>query len=155
MPKRTVGVISDTHGLLREEAIEVLRESELIVHAGDIGSVDVIDRLSEIAPVVAVRGNVDKESWAKEFPLDKVVNVCGKYLYVLHNLNEIDLDPVAAGFDVVISGHSHKPAIHNKDGVLYVNPGSAGPRRFKLPVAVATLYIAPKGIEAHIQELVV
>src|SRR5690606_16938466 len=107
---RTVGVISDTHGLLREDAIEVLRESELIVHAGDIGSVDVIDRLSEIAPVVAVRGNVDKESWAKKFPLDKVVNVCGKHLYVLHNLNEIDLDPAAAGFDVVISGHSHKPA---------------------------------------------
>lgn len=155
MPKRTVGVISDTHGLLREESIEVLRESELIVHAGDIGSVDVIDRLSGIAPVVAVRGNVDKEPWAKKFPLDKVVNVCGKYLYVLHNLNEIDLDPVAAGFDVVISGHSHKPAIHNKDGVLYVNPGSAGPRRFRLPVAVATLHITPKGIEAHIQELVV
>jgi putative phosphoesterase len=155
MPKRTVGVISDTHGLLRAEAIEVLRESEFIVHAGDIGSVDVIDRLSEIAPVFAVRGNVDKEPWAKKFPLDKAVKVRDKHLYVLHNLNEIDLDPVAAGFDVVISGHSHKTSIQNKGGVLYVNPGSAGPRRFRLPVAVATLHITPKGIEAHIQELVV
>lgn len=150
-----IGVISDTHGLLRPEAIEALRGCNLIVHAGDIGSVDVIDRLSEIASVVAIRGNVDKEPWAKKFPLDRVVNVCDKYLYMLHNLDEIGLDPAAAGFDMVISGHSHKPAIRNKDGVLYVNPGSAGPRRFKLPVAVATLHITPKGIEAHIRELVV
>lgn len=150
-----VGVISDTHGLLRPQAIEALQGSELIVHAGDIGSIEVVDRLSEIAPVFAIRGNVDREKWAEKFPLTEVVKVKERYLYVLHNLNELDLDPVAAGFDVVISGHSHKPAVQNKNGVLYVNPGSAGPRRFTLPVAIARLYIKPEGIEAHIHELVV
>lgn len=150
-----VGVISDTHGLLRPEAVKALEGSDLIVHAGDIGSVDVVDRLSEIAPIVAIRGNVDTGEWAGKFPVEDVINVQGKHLYVLHNLNEIDLDPLAAGFDVVISGHSHKPSVRNKDGVLYVNPGSAGPRRFKLPVAVAMLYITVKGIEAQVQELVV
>lgn len=155
MPKRTIGVISDTHGLLRPEAIEALRGSELIVHAGDIGSEDVVARLSEIAPVVAVRGNVDSAAWAEKYPLDEVVKVGGKHLYVLHNLNEIDLDPVAAGFDVVVSGHSHNPAIQKKGGVLYVNPGSAGPRRFRLPIAVARLNITSNGIQAHVHELVV
>lgn len=150
-----IGVISDTHGLLRPQAVEALQGVELIVHAGDIGSVDVVERLSEIAKVVAVRGNIDTGVWSEKYPLDEVVKVHGKHLYVLHNLNEIDLDPVAAGFDVVISGHSHKPLIHEKDGVLYVNPGSAGPRRFKLPVAVAMLKITPGGIEAHVRELVV
>lgn len=148
-----IGVISDTHGLLRPQAVEALRGSELILHAGDIGSADVVDRLREIAPVVAVRGNVDTGAWADKFPMDEVVNVQGRHLYVLHNLNEIDLDPVAAGFDAVISGHSHKPAIQNKAGVLYLNPGSAGPRRFTLPVAVAGLDITAGGIKAHVQEL--
>lgn len=150
-----VGVISDTHGLLRPQAVEALRGSELIVHAGDIGSPEVVERLSGMAPVVAIRGNVDTGDWAEKFPADEVVDVQGKHIYVLHNLNEIDLDPVAAGFDVVVSGHSHKPAVHNKDGVLYLNPGSAGPRRFKLPIAVARLDITSKGVEAHVLELVV
>lgn len=149
----TVGVISDTHGLLRPEAIEVLQGSDLIVHAGDIGSIDVIDALSEVAPVFAVRGNVDKGEWATKFPCEEVVEVAGKYLYVLHNVHDIDLDPAAAGFDVVVSGHSHKPGIEKKGDVLFVNPGSAGPRRFTLPIAVARLDISVQGIEAHIQEL--
>lgn len=151
----TVGVISDTHGLLRPEAVEVLQGANLIVHAGDIGAIDIVNRLSEIAPIVAVRGNVDKGEWAEKFPWEEAVNVRDKHLYVLHNLNEIDFDPAAAGFDVVISGHSHKPTIRNEDGVLYVNPGSAGPRRFKLPIAVARLNITPAGIEAKIHELAV
>lgn len=149
----TVGVISDTHGLLRSEAVEALHGAEIIVHAGDIGSIDVVERLSAIAPVIAVRGNVDTGSWADKFSENEVVKVHGRYLYVLHNLNEIDLDPAAAGFDIVISGHSHKPGVQNKGGVLYVNPGSAGPRRFKLPVAVATLHITSDGIEARVHEL--
>lgn len=150
-----VGIISDTHGLLRPEAVDVLQGSELVIHAGDIGSANVVERLLEIAPVVAIRGNVDTGEWAARFPEDEVIRVQDKLFYVLHNLNEIDLDPVAAGFDVVISGHSHKPLINKKDGVLYVNPGSAGPRRFKLPVAVAMLRVTSEDIQAHIQELIV
>lgn len=151
----TVGVISDTHGLLRSEAVEALHGAKIIVHAGDIGSIDVVERLSAIAPVIAVRGNVDTGAWADKFPEDEAVKVQGRHLYVLHNLNEIGFDPAAAGFDVVISGHSHKPTIRNEDGVLYVNPGSAGPRRFKLPIAVARLNVTPAGIEAKIYELAV
>ncbi len=150
----TVGLISDTHSLLRPEAIQALEEADLIVHAGDIGSIDVIDGLSAIAPVHAVRGNIDTGAWATKFPIEDVIEVEGKYLYVLHNRNEIDLDPAAAGFDVVISGHSHKPGIAKVGGVLFVNPGSAGPRRFTLPIAIATLRIASKTIEAKVQELV-
>lgn len=149
----TVGMISDTHSLLRPEAIEALKGSDLIVHAGDIGSVDVIDGLSAIAPVFAVRGNVDKGEWATQFPQEEVVEVAGKYLYVLHNVNEMDLDPVAAGFDVVVSGHSHKPSIEERAGVLFVNPGSAGPRRFTLPIAIAKLNVTSQGIEAYIHAL--
>ncbi|PON15299.1 metallophosphoesterase [Candidatus Entotheonella serta] len=151
-----VGLISDTHGLLRPEAVEVLKGSDLIVHAGDIGSIDVVEALSEIAPVVAVRGNVDKGEWAGQFPEDEVVEVpgTGKFLYVLHNVHDLDLDPAAAGFDVVISGHSHRPGIKKRGDVLFVNPGSAGPRRFTLPIATGTLKISAQGIEAHIHELI-
>lgn len=149
----TVGLISDTHSLLRPQAVEALQGVDLIVHAGDIGTLDVIDRLCYIAPVRAVRGNIDKASWAQQFPADDVVEIDGKYLYVLHNRHELDLDPAAAGFDVVISGHSHKPGIDKAGDVLFVNPGSAGPRRFSLPIALAKLYITPQAIRAEIQEL--
>jgi putative phosphoesterase len=150
----TVGLISDTHSLLRPQAIQALKGVDLIVHAGDIGSIDIIDGLSAIAPVRAVRGNIDKGTWAQQFPADDVIEIDGKYLYVLHNRHEIDLDPAAAGFDVVISGHSHKPSIDKVGGVLFVNPGSAGPRRFTLPIAVAKLRITPQAIEAEVHELV-
>lgn len=150
----TVGIISDTHNLLRPVAIRALEGSDLIVHAGDIGSIEVIDGLSAIASVHAVRGNIDKGAWATKFPPEAVVQVAGKYLYVLHNRNAIDLDPAAAGFDVVISGHSHKPGIEKVGGVLFVNPGSAGPRRFTLPVTIAKLRITSQTIEASVHELV-
>jgi len=148
-----VGVISDTHSLLRPEASEYLHGSDMIVHAGDIGSVDVIVALEEIAPVVAIRGNIDKGSWADDFPEVEVVEVHGKYLYILHSLNDLDLDPTAAGFSVVISGHSHAPKMEEIDGVLYLNPGSAGPRRFKLPIALAKLSVSDSSISAEIHEI--
>jgi putative phosphoesterase len=138
---RLVGVISDTHGLLRPEAVEALKGSELIVHAGDIGGPEIIEALRVIAPVVAVRGNNDRGRWAEEFPLYDVAEVGATHLYVLHDLKELDLSPEAAGFRVVVSGHSHKPLAEERRGVLYLNPGSAGPRRFTLPVTVARLNV--------------
>ncbi|HEV2764507.1 MAG TPA: metallophosphoesterase family protein, partial [Pyrinomonadaceae bacterium] len=134
-----VGVISDTHGLVRPEALAALAASDLILHAGDIGNPRVIEELRRVAPVVAVRGNNDRGEWAEEFAETEVVEVCGQFVYVLHDLNELDLSPAAAGFRVVVSGHSHKPSLQERAGVLYLNPGSAGPRRFKLPVSVARL----------------
>ena len=125
-----IGLISDTHGLLRTEAIEALRASDHIVHAGDIGSPDVIERLSEIAPVTAVRGNNDHGPWASSLPETQVLRVGDAVIYVIHDIGLLDVDPAAAGFHAVISGHSHRPKITERDGVLYVNPGSAGPRRF-------------------------
>ncbi len=138
-----IGVIADTHGLLRPEAVAALGGCDHIIHAGDIGRPEVIEQLSEIAPVSAIRGNVDKGDWATVFPQNKVVAIAGRHLYLLHNARDLDLDPRAAGFDCVISGHSHKPSIEARDGVLFVNPGSAGPRRFKLPIAVATIALGP------------
>lgn len=149
----TIGIISDTHKLVRPEALEFLRNADAIIHAGDIGSPEVITQLRELAPVTAIRGNIDKAAWADEFPHDEVVQFSGKTIYVLHDVNELALDPAAAGFDVVISGHSHKPKISVQDEVLYINPGSAGPRRFKLPVAVATLTISGEKLTAKIEEL--
>ena len=134
-----VGLISDTHGLLREEAVEALRGSELIIHAGDVGKRAILDALRKLAPVVVVRGNIDDGAWGKTLPLTAVAEIDGKTIYVLHNIHELDLDPAVAGFHVVVSGHSHKPARFEKTGVLYVNPGSAGPRRFNLPISVAHL----------------
>ena len=134
-----VGVISDTHGLLRPEASEALKGSELIIHAGDIGGAEVIEALRRIAPVVAVRGNNDRGAWAEEFAEYEVVELGETFVYVLHDLNELNLSPSAAGFRVVVSGHSHKPLAEERRGVLYLNPGSAGPRRFKLPVTLARL----------------
>jgi uncharacterized protein len=149
-----IGVISDTHGLLRPEAIEQLAGADHIIHAGDIGAPEVIEGLRKIAPTTAIRGNIDSAEWAKDYPDTELVVLGGRTLYVLHNLKEIKLDPAASGFDAVISGHSHRPKIETKNGVLYVNPGSAGPRRFKLPVAVATLAISDRVILPRILSIV-
>jgi len=149
-----VGVISDTHGLLRPEAIEALRGSEHIIHAGDIGAPEIIPALEEIAPVSAIRGNVDREPWAKKFPETDVVELAGVHIYVIHDLKALDLNPRAAGFTAVISGHSHQPRQEIKDGVLYFNPGSAGPRRFRLPVSVGRLEIIDGKVSGRIIQLV-
>ena len=148
-----VGVISDTHGLLRPEALAFLRGSDFIVHAGDIGEPEVIKALRALAPVTVVRGNNDKGAWADAIAETEVLQVGEVFIYVLHNLAELDLDPVAAGFQIVVSGHSHHPLVERRDGVLYVNPGSAGPRRFKLPIAVAELQIAGRSVDARIVQL--
>jgi putative phosphoesterase len=136
-----VGVISDTHGLLRPEALEFLRGSEHIIHAGDIGSPEIVPTLEKLAPVTAIRGNVDTQTWARRFAETEVVELEGHHIYVIHDVNALDLNPRAAGFAAVISGHSHKPAQAAKDGVLYFNPGSAGPRRFSLPISIGRLEI--------------
>lgn len=148
-----VGLISDTHALLRPEAAAFLRGAEAIVHAGDIGDPRVLEQLRAIAPVTAVRGNVDRGPWADALPAAEVVQVGAVSLLVLHNLLEIDLDPAAAGVQVVVSGHTHQPLVAERDGVLYVNPGSAGPRRFRLPVAVGELLIDGDAVRPRIVEL--
>jgi hypothetical protein len=148
-----VGVISDTHGLLRPEAIMELRGSDLIIHAGDVGAPEILDRLRKIATVVAVRGNADRGAWAKALPIAEAVRVAEMDLYVLHDVSELDLDPRAGGFHAVISGHSHQPRIEHRDGVLFLNPGSAGPRRFDLPVCVARIHVRESRLEAEIVEL--
>jgi putative phosphoesterase len=136
---RLIGLISDTHGLLREEAVRALRGSELILHAGDVGAPEILEALRALAPVVAVRGNVDKSEWARRLPATAVAEAGNAKIYMLHDVNELDLDPVAAGFQAVVSGHSHKFGRSERSGVLYLNPGSAGPRRFQLPVTIARL----------------
>jgi len=145
-----VGIISDTHGLLRPEAVQLLRGSEHIIHAGDIGSAEIIPELEKIAPVTAIRGNVDTQAWARRLPETEVVELGGLHIYVIHDANALDLNPKAAGFAAVISGHSHQPKQETKDGVLYFNPGSAGPRRFKLPIGVGRMEIAEGKISAEI-----
>ena len=152
MPK-TIGVISDTHGLLRPEAVAALQGSDLIIHAGDIGRLEVIEQLAAIAPIKAIRGNIDKAAWAEDFPETEVVQADDTLIYVLHNLKELDLEPKAADFRVVVSGHSHQPKIEEKDGTLYLNPGSAGPRRFKLPIAVGRLIISGTCVSSEILPL--
>jgi putative phosphoesterase len=134
-----VGLISDTHGLLRPEALAALGGSDLIIHAGDVGKPEIIEQLGVIAPVVAVRGNIDKGAWASRLPLTAVAEAGSILIYVLHDIAQLDLDPVAAQFKVVVSGHSHKPGHTERNGVMYLNPGSAGPRRFKLPITIARL----------------
>jgi putative phosphoesterase len=148
-----IGVISDTHGLLRAEAVQALAGADLIVHAGDVGAPEVLDGLRAVAPVVAVRGNNDRGAWAAALAETEVVERGGRSLYVLHDVKQLDLDPRAAGFDAVIAGHSHQPRIERRDGVLYLNPGSAGPRRFRLPVALAWLDLDPEGLAAEIVRL--
>lgn len=145
-----VGVISDTHGLLRPEAIGLLRGSEHIIHAGDIGAPEVITALEHVAPVTAIRGNIDTQSWARRFPETEVVELGGVHIYVIHDVNALDLNPKAAGFSAVISGHSHQPRQEMKHGVLYFNPGSAGPKRFRLPVSVGKLEVASGRVSGEI-----
>ncbi len=150
---RIVGVISDTHGLLRPEAIQILEGADLIVHAGDIGKPDILRALRKIAPVFAIRGNVDRGVWAQELPETEVVEVGPVKLYVIHDLSALDLSPETAGFDVVVSGHSHHPSVRTHNGVLFLNPGSAGPRRFKLPVTVAQMQVRGRSVEAKLVDL--
>ncbi len=148
-----VGVISDTHGLLRPEALEALAGSGLIIHAGDVGGPEVLEALGRVAPVVAVRGNNDRGEWAEALPENEAFEVNAAHLYVQHDLKELDISPAAAGFRVVVSGHSHKPLAEERRGVLYLNPGSAGPRRFKLPVTLARLRLTGDRPAAEIVNL--
>jgi putative phosphoesterase len=149
-----VGVISDTHGLLRPEAVEALQGVSRILHAGDLGTPEVLATLNQIAPVTAVRGNVDHGAWAVALPSSEVVEIEGVSIYMLHILADLDLKPEAAGFEVVVYGHTHVPKLEIKNGVLYFNPGSAGPRRFKLPVTVGKLVVDGGTVRGKIVEIV-
>lgn len=148
-----IGLISDTHGLLRPEAVDALRDSAHIVHAGDVGDPAILDRLGALAPVTAVRGNVDTDAWATLLAETELVELGGLSVYVLHDLARLDIEPAAAGVALVVSGHSHKPVVERRRGVLYVNPGSAGPRRFKLPICVAEVLVGGGGVSARIVTL--
>lgn len=148
-----IGVISDTHGLLRPEALELLRGSEHIIHAGDIGALEIIAELEKIAPITAIRGNVDVQVWAQRYPATEVVELGGAVFYLIHDVNQLDLDPKAAGFAAVISGHSHQHRQETRNGVLYFNPGSAGPRRFNLPITLGRLRVSNGVIEADVLEI--
>lgn len=148
-----IGIISDTHGLLRPEAVERLAGVHYIIHAGDIGGPEVISELRRIAPTTAIRGNIDRGEWASEYPHTALVKLGCRSIYVLHNLKELDLDPSAAGIEIVVSGHSHCPKIETVSGVLYINPGSAGPRRFSLPIALATLELAGEALRPTLYEI--
>jgi putative phosphoesterase len=148
-----VGVISDTHGLLRPEVVEIFQNVNLIIHAGDIGREDVLTGLRKIAAVSAVRGNMDGGTWANALPVTEVVEIGETLIYVVHDLGGLDLDPASAGFRVVISGHSHMASTSKRDDVLYLNPGSAGPRRFGRPVSVAILTVGKGHIQARVVEL--
>ena len=146
---KIIGLISDTHGLLRPQALRALEGSDLVIHAGDVGDPEILDSLKTLAPVFAVRGNVDTDPWARALPETEVIETDAATIYVLHDVHALDLDPVAAGFHIIVSGHSHKPARTEQSGVLFLNPGSAGPRRFHLPVTVALLHLhqAPWKVE--------
>ncbi len=148
-----IGVISDTHGLLRPEARVALAECEHILHAGDVGDPAILDALNEIAPVTAIRGNVDATGGCAKLPETEMVKVGDIVFYLVHSVNWLDLDPTAAGVQVVISGHSHRPSVDRKNGVLYLNPGSAGPRRFRLPISVALVTVSGSEVKARIVEL--
>jgi putative phosphoesterase len=148
-----IGVISDTHGLLRPEALGALRGVDRILHAGDVGGPEILDRLRELAPVTTVRGNIDREPWAVALADNEVLEVDGISIYLLHNLDQLDLKPEAAGFRIVIYGHSHRPKIEEKNGVLYFNPGSAGPQRFQLPVSVGVMEIKDGNIRVRVINL--
>jgi uncharacterized protein len=148
-----IGLVSDTHGLVRSEALVALKGSEVILHAGDIGKAEVLDSFGSIAPVIAIKGNNDRDLWAKKIPDILNLEINGVKIHVIHNVNELDADPVNDGFRVIVSGHSHKPRLVERDGILFINPGSAGPRRFKLPIAVAKLRIVRGRVRAKIIEL--
>jgi putative phosphoesterase len=148
-----IGVISDTHGLLRPEAIAALHGSEVIIHAGDVGRPEILEALRRIAPVVAVRGNTDKGDWAVALPSFEVVQYLEHSIYVLHDLADFELNPATAGFSAVVSGHTHSPRIDDRQGVLFLNPGSAGPRRFRLPLTVARLFVLEDRLQAELVDL--
>jgi uncharacterized protein len=149
-----IGIISDTHRLLRPEAERLLAGADHIVHGGDIGRPEIVAALRRIAPVTAIRGNVDTGDWAREYPETERVRLAARSIFVLHDLKALRIDPIAAGIDVIVSGHSHVPKIDTVGGVLYLNPGSAGPRRFKLPITLATLDVTAGGMQPIIHELV-
>jgi putative phosphoesterase len=149
-----VGLISDTHGLLRPQALAALQGCDPIIHAGDVGDPAIVDALAEIAPVFAIRGNVDRGDWARSLPETRCVRVEDRLIHVLHSLDDLDFEPEAAGFHAVIYGHSHRPSIETKRGVLYVNPGSAGPRRFDLPVTIAVLTLEQGELHARIVDII-
>lgn len=153
MTRCLVGVISDTHGLVRPEVVQALQGSGRIVHAGDIGVAAVLDALRSVAPVTAVRGNMDKGAWAQRLPKTEVLEIEQVGVYVIHDLKQLDVVPEAAGITVVVSGHSHHPSIHERNGVIFVNPGSAGPRRFNLPVSLALLSVQGKSVEVNLVTL--
>ncbi len=148
-----IGVISDTHGLLRQEAVERLAGVAHIIHAGDIGRPEIIDGLRNIAPVTAIRGNVDTGAWAQAYPETSQVTLGGCAIFVLHDIHALDFDPASRGIAIVVSGHSHRALIETRGGVLYLNPGSAGPRRFNLPITLATLEPAAAGPQAQLHRL--
>ena len=148
-----IGVISDTHGLLRPEALAELAGSDHILHAGDVGSESILDDLQQVAPVTAIRGNIDRKGLCANLPATEAVELAGHLFYLVHSLADLDLDPVAAGISAVISGHSHQPSIEWKAGILYLNPGSAGPRRFRLPVTIARIDIEGATLTAGIVPL--
>jgi uncharacterized protein len=150
----TIGLISDTHGLLRPEALTALKGSDLIIHAGDVGKFRIIEQLRVVAPVVAVRGNVDEGDWAAQLPLTATVQARSALIYVLHDIKQLDIDPAAAEIRIVVSGHSHKPGRTERSGVLYLNPGSAGPRRFQLPITVARLDVLRRPWSVEFIELI-
>ena len=149
----TVGVISDTHGLLRPQAVAAMRGADLIIHAGDVGNPDIVKALADIAPTFAVRGNVDTAAWAADLPMTELVDVGARQFFVLHQIAELDFDPAAAGFAAVVFGHSHQPLIEMRQGVLFLNPGSAGPRRFNLPIALARVVVSGASMRPEIVEL--
>jgi putative phosphoesterase len=148
-----LGIIADTHGLLRPEAIAALQGADIIIHAGDVGKPEILSALQAIAPVYAVRGNVDKGTWAAALPTTEVISYGDHLLYVLHDRNELELTPAAAGFHAVISGHSHQPSIIEHNGVLFVNPGAAGPRRFQLPITLGRMTVVDGELRAEIVAL--
>jgi uncharacterized protein len=149
-----IGVISDTHGLLRPEAIEALRGSAHVIHAGDVGEPEILEQLAGLAPVTSIRGNIDKDAWARKLPKTELVEIAGVTIYILHDLAKLDVKPEAAGIRVVIYGHSHVPKQETLNGVLYLNPGSAGPRRFKLPITVGRLIIDGGSVRGEIIQIV-
>jgi len=148
-----IGLISDTHGLLRPQALDFLAGSDHIVHAGDIGDAQILNRLRRLAPVTVVRGNNDRDAWAQSINDFEFLEIGGLVLYALHDLSLLDIDPVAAGVRIVVCGHSHQPCVEDRGGVLYVNPGSAGPRRFRLPISVAEIVLAAGTVRAQTVEL--
>lgn len=149
----TIGVIGDTHGLLRPEALAALAAAQHILHAGDIGNIEILDALRQIAPITAIRGNIDTHGPCTRFPATELVELAGRLFYLVHSIEDLDISPAAAGVSAVISGHSHRPSQETRNGVLYLNPGSAGPRRFNLPITVALITISNTALEARIVPL--